>query len=410
MLGILEYRGRFSTLVFLRNLLLPCFLLALVTSPLFYGPVHKPAIFLLIFFAVSNLVLYRIGKTASKTATDRLLFPTLLVDTVILAFILILNGGASNPFTIFFIAISSVGALLLPLWQLVFLVLACLLSLGFIYGSPAEHAHHHGDFGFHLQGMWLANSLGIFIVCGWIISLRRLNLKLFITHEKTKKVLFHFEKLESMGKMAGLAAHELNTPLATLQLGISEFQDKTSPLKPEEKEKWLEDMQKAVDQMGQILAQMKQESKPSNPEEKTDLEDFINQWVENWAGLRKAGVIVTFEARSLEVTSIFASDLSRVLSSLLDNALEAKSKTPISVVVSDQKHFLKLSIKDTGLGMDAETLRKISEPFYTTKPKGTGLGLYSCRETSKKYGGSVVIQSAPGSGTQVDILFGRNLL
>ena len=65
-----------------------------------------------------------------------------------------------------------------------------------------------------------------------------------------------------------------------------------------------------------------------------------------------------------------------------------------------------VEVADSGTGMPPEVLERALEPFFTTKPvgKGTGLGLSSVYATAKAHGGSVAIQSAPGSGTAVRIL------
>ncbi len=68
-------------------------------------------------------------------------------------------------------------------------------------------------------------------------------------------------------------------------------------------------------------------------------------------------------------------------------------------------HCLRLSIGDTGCGIDAETLEHIFDPFFTTKPKGkgTGMGLSMVRETVKQMKGSVTVESEPGKGTTFHI-------
>ena len=67
--------------------------------------------------------------------------------------------------------------------------------------------------------------------------------------------------------------------------------------------------------------------------------------------------------------------------------------------------YVRLSTRDTGVGMDAETLSRAAEPFFTTKPegKGTGLGLAMAREFSEQAGGGFAIASEPGRGTTVTL-------
>jgi two-component system nitrogen regulation sensor histidine kinase GlnL len=68
-----------------------------------------------------------------------------------------------------------------------------------------------------------------------------------------------------------------------------------------------------------------------------------------------------------------------------------------------KRSFLELTISDTGPGMSEETARKAFLPFFTTKPKGTGLGLVMARQAVTRYGGKLEIKSVRGSGTAVKI-------
>jgi signal transduction histidine kinase len=106
----------------------------------------------------------------------------------------------------------------------------------------------------------------------------------------------------------------------------------------------------------------------------------------------------------------------RVLVNLLKNALDAVG-TGGTVRVSARvavgmrvrrgrgrgRSTLELSVADDGTGMTAEEAEKAFLPFYTTKPKGTGLGLVVARQSVARQGGTMEIRSAPGRGTTVTI-------
>ncbi|MFH1488682.1 MAG: ATP-binding protein [Pseudomonadota bacterium] len=71
--------------------------------------------------------------------------------------------------------------------------------------------------------------------------------------------------------------------------------------------------------------------------------------------------------------------------------------------------YLKMSVKDSGYGMDPETLKRIFDPYFTTKEKGvgTGMGLAVVHGIVKNHGGAITVESAPGEGTTFNIFFPR---
>jgi signal transduction histidine kinase len=85
---------------------------------------------------------------------------------------------------------------------------------------------------------------------------------------------------------------------------------------------------------------------------------------------------------------------------LLANGLEAmRNGSHLTLAGQRTASHLVLSVQDTGVGMTGEALPRLFTPLYTTKPHGTGLGLYVVREILKAHGGTVEATSSPGRGT-----------
>ncbi len=100
-------------------------------------------------------------------------------------------------------------------------------------------------------------------------------------------------------------------------------------------------------------------------------------------------------------------DLSLHILDIVENAIRAEA-TRIEIVLTKDavRDLLVLEIRDNGKGMDADTLKRIRDPFFTTKHKKTGLGIPLLSQTAEQTGGRVEIGSTPGAGTVVTATFG----
>ena len=102
-----------------------------------------------------------------------------------------------------------------------------------------------------------------------------------------------------------------------------------------------------------------------------------------------------------------ASTLHRTLKGLIKNGLDASPDgTPVVIGSRLDGRHLAFEIEDRGTGMDRETLAKATEPFFTSKPpgQGMGLGLFLARSVAERYGGELRLHSAPGAGTRATLL------
>jgi hypothetical protein len=97
-------------------------------------------------------------------------------------------------------------------------------------------------------------------------------------------------------------------------------------------------------------------------------------------------------------------DLSLHILDIAENAVRAEARQ-IEIVLSRGSGILRIEVNDDGRGMDAATLARVRDPFFTTKRKKTGLGIPLLSQAAEQAGGTVTVDSAPGRGTRVVATF-----
>ena len=96
----------------------------------------------------------------------------------------------------------------------------------------------------------------------------------------------------------------------------------------------------------------------------------------------------------------------RALTNIIENALHAMPVTgTLAIGVHRNGEHVIITIRDTGIGFDQETQRRIFEPYFSTKVTGTGLGMAIAKRNIELNDGSISVQSTPGSGTTVTVTF-----
>jgi signal transduction histidine kinase len=99
--------------------------------------------------------------------------------------------------------------------------------------------------------------------------------------------------------------------------------------------------------------------------------------------------------------------LEQVISNLSYNAVESLSgeggQITVEVRAIEGGRKLRLTVRDNGPGMEREVLSRMFEPFFSTKPGGTGVGLAATREVIRRHGGTIEVESSPGAGTSVHV-------
>jgi two-component system, NtrC family, sensor kinase len=225
---------------------------------------------------------------------------------------------------------------------------------------------------------------------------------------RVERQMAQIEKLANIGTLACEILHDINNPLYVI-LGFSEnlLEEHHSVAA---RDQALEVVQ-ATKRIIKICEELKFYVHQSEPKDCTpvnltqQLEEAMK--VARFAvGLEKMTIIRAYSAHPIILAR--PEEIVQIFVNLIINALQAMDGRGTLTLEADcTDRMATINIGDTGPGIPQEYMRKIFEPFYTTKPpgKGTGLGLHSVRSLVKQYGGQILIQSVTGEGTTFHLEF-----
>ncbi|NJD55802.1 MAG: response regulator [Nitrospirae bacterium] len=244
-----------------------------------------------------------------------------------------------------------------------------------------------------------------------------------ITQEKRLyEQLLRAQKLEAVGTLAGGIAHDFNNLLAAI-MGYAEIMQ--SQLSEEDPFfKPVDIIYKAAVQGAELTKKILSITRKEIPAIKTlDINEAVAASLDLLErSIPKAIEVITCLAPGIPPVLADPSQVQQIIVNLSINARDAMpeggklsivteyvtaEELPVSGPAADAAGCVKLSISDTGTGMDADTVQKIFDPFFTTKEsgKGTGLGLYIVHSIMAKYGGNINVYSEPAKGTRFTLYF-----
>jgi PAS domain S-box-containing protein len=238
--------------------------------------------------------------------------------------------------------------------------------------------------------------------------------------EATRDRLAHAQRLEALGQLAGGIAHDFNNVLQAVQGGCALIERR--PANAEAVRRYARMVLEAAERGATVTHRLLAFSRRSELRaEPLDVAQLLANTREILAHTLGTGIEIRVE-RAAGLPPLFADkgQLETVLVNLATNARDAMGSVGTLTLAAvaevrtldgarDQAvslepgPYVRLSVSDTGTGMDAATLKQAAEPFFTTKPigKGTGLGLAMASGFAEQSGGALHIESSPGRGTTV---------
>ena len=221
--------------------------------------------------------------------------------------------------------------------------------------------------------------------------------------EDAQEQLVRTEKLAAIGQLAGGVAHDLRNPLGAIKnaiyylnrkLGANEEARQNPRIK-----QFLNIIEEEVDHSNQIITDLLSFTRLSTLSvSNVNLGEIIDNTLSGIEIKEQTQIIKEFDVELPEVLAD-GDQLQRVFANLTLNAQEAMPEGGVLTIATRRKDgFAEVMFKDTGMGIDDEAMKNIFDPLFTTKTKGTGLGLAVCQQVVAKHGGTIQAMSENGDG------------
>lgn len=210
---------------------------------------------------------------------------------------------------------------------------------------------------------------------------------------KTNK-LMQAERLSAIGEISARLAHDLRNPLTVIKGTVEIVKAKSKSVDTGFSEKQIEMMERAVSRMANQIDDVLDFVKTQTLH--TTRNSILETISLSVAKIKKSAELsINIVGDNLQ--SVYDADkLEVVFDNIIMNAVEANNERgEVSIRIKDNNNEILIEIEDSGSGVPQELMTKIFEPLFTTKQRGTGLGLASCKRIIEQHGGSISVKTKP---------------
>ena len=226
-----------------------------------------------------------------------------------------------------------------------------------------------------------------------------------IENSQLTQKLLERDRLATIGEMAAGLAHEIRNPLGAIK-GAAEYLEPES-FEDRESADFLQVIIDESNRLNGVVTQFLDYARPFRANfAPTDINNVVQKTVKLIAAKEETQnyeIDLRLDENAVEV-SADGEQIKQVLLNLILNAVEATSEVDRPIVVKTryvaERERLEIRVRDYGEGIHSEALAHIFIPFFTTKSKGTGLGLAVCQRIVNNHGGDIRAQSTVGNGTE----------
>jgi signal transduction histidine kinase len=234
------------------------------------------------------------------------------------------------------------------------------------------------------------------------------NARLYGELRLSQVMLARSDRLAAVGTLAAGIAHEIRNPLVAVQTFVQLFPERLDD--PEFLTTFAQLTASELERVSTLINDLLTFARPAPATAgAVQINDLAEQVVRLLSGqAKKKGVTLgTALEPALPPLPVDPEQIKQVFMNLILNALQATSTGGTVTLITaqqadpDGRKYCLIEIRDTGEGITAEHKEEIFNPFFTTKPTGTGLGLFITHQIIKEHGGSIDVESTVGQGTRV---------
>ncbi len=222
---------------------------------------------------------------------------------------------------------------------------------------------------------------------------------------KSTEETIHTERLNALTLLAAGVAHEIGNPLNSLHIHLQLLERRIRKVPESQRKELMEIVDVAKEEIARLDAIIRQFLGAVRPTQLECRLENLNQLVQESirfleAEIADRNIIVESELRSdLPLLELDRTQIKQVFFNVIRNAFQAMKSGGILRVRTDaDDRFATVTFADTGGGIPEEQMSKISEPYFTTKVGGSGLGLLIVRRIIREHGGEMELLNTPGIG------------
>ncbi|MBN2415937.1 GAF domain-containing protein [bacterium] len=221
--------------------------------------------------------------------------------------------------------------------------------------------------------------------------------------------LYRSEELASIGELSAGIAHEIRNPLAAITTSVSLLKDE--PELSDIGRELLDVVKEESDHLTVIVNDFLRFARPQTPNmREANINKLLADVIRKTSDLFDKNIKINTEFDEIPMAAIDRHQIQQVITNLILNGVDACEVGGTLTVTSKLKKVNKtphveICIRDNGNGIPQENINKIFQPFFSTKDKGTGMGLAICQRIIDGHDGEIIVDSTIGEGTSFNVIF-----